>query len=494
MRFLSLAFFLATTVIGYAAIYVYRGSSALDAVRVDRWGDRWRIPTTGWATKITNKCIEMIPRFGVDFVMVDPDFDLESGYYLKSSGLYILFCGLIGLLFLVVVGIFFLCRYAFGCCGGKSLPRRGYARDDVACTRLLIVVMSFLLEGVLLYGFFANSDFDFSLGKLVKTFQGVGVKLNSDVQRIIAALPQNTTNDYILDTYRDDFAKDLHFSGVYAVYQTNVMKDMTDGFEGGRMALIILTLIIATFGCSVGIAAGSLNRGWPVMVMVGCNSVAVAMIFFSAGFHFTGSKIIYEYCDGIDYYLTNEDEVIPQRLQFFVPCVASPVFPYIQDYFVINSVLMVDALNAELRKTTLFGLYSNDYVHSPAQWFNVTDKFYLGVINEIAENETRDAIMSQYLNVTAFVKILLMIDDNAHCKYSKEEMKAENFLMCIYLKDNLDMLTCTQAVGAILLVLITLTGIPAIRKFEWAGHANMGGVLNAGARGAPKGARAKRKA
>jgi hypothetical protein len=269
---------------------------------------------------------------------------------------------------------------------------------------------------------------------------------------------------------------------------------MTDGFEGGRMALIILTLIIATFGCSVGIAAGSLNRGWPVMVMVGCNSVAVAMIFFSAGFHFTGSKIIYEYCDGIDYYLTNEDEVIPQRLQFFVPCVASPVFPYIQDYFVINSVLMVDDLNKKLQGTDLFKDPSNDYMHSPAQWFNVTDQFYVDVINQIAQNETRDEIMSNYTVITAFVNILLLIDDNQHCKYSKNEMREENFLMCIYLKDNLDMLTCTQAVGAILLVLITLTGIPAIRKFEWAGHANMGGVLNAGARGAPQGARAKRTA
>jgi hypothetical protein len=70
---------------------------------------------------------------------------------------------------------------------------------------------------------------------------------------------------------------------------------MTDAFESGRMALIILTSIIAAFGCSVGIAAGSLNRSWHVMVLIGLNTIAVGMIFFCAGFHFTGRKIVYEY-------------------------------------------------------------------------------------------------------------------------------------------------------------------------------------------------------
>jgi hypothetical protein len=496
MRFLSLAVFLTTTVLGYAAIYVYRGLGSVNAVYVDRWGDRWRIPTNGWATKITNKCIEMIPRFSTDFAMVDPDFDLESQYYLKSSGLYILFCGLVGLLFLVIVGIFFLCRYCFGCCGGKSLPRRGYARDDITCARLAIVILSFLLEGVLIFGYFANSDLDISLGKLVKVFQGIGQKLSGDIHYIIDRFPVNLTGNSLFDTFKEDFKADLRFSATYALAQTSVMKDMTDGFEGGRMALVILTLIVATFGCSVGIAAGSLNRGWPVMIMVGLNTVAVVMIFFSTGFHFTGSKIMYEYCDGINYYLTNDDEVIPQRLQFFVPCVASPVFPYIQDYFVIQSVLAVNEFNTMLLNTSLLQDISNDYRYSPAQWFNVTNSFYQKVINEISESEKakRDELQEYYNGLKDFVTVLLLVDDSAHCRWSKNEMRAENFLFCVYLKDNLDMMTCTQAVGAVILVIITLIGIPAIRKFEWAGHANMGGILNAGQRAAPKGARAKRKA
>jgi hypothetical protein len=494
MKLWTVLFFLASTAIGYGAIYIYRGSAGLNAVYVDRWGERWRVPSNGWVTRITNQCIEMIPRFSTDFEMVDPDFDLEDQYYLTCSGLYVVFCGLIGILFLVGVAIFFIARYVCGCCGGKRLPRRGYSRDDVSCTRLLIVVLSFLLEGVLLYGYFANSDFDISLGKLVKTFQGVGAKLDSDVHRIMDALPKNNTGNEIYDRFQYDFNLDLDFSGRYAVEQTNVMKSMTDGFESGRMALIILTLIIATFGCSVGIAAGSLNRGWPVMVMVGLNTLAIGMIFFSAGFHFTGSKIVYEYCDAIDWYLEYPDEVIPQRLQYFVPCVASPVFPYIQDYFVIHSVLYAEQFHNRLMQTSLYQDTSNDYRYSPAQWFNITDPFYEERIAEITPEADQQEIESMYRNITSFVNILLLIDDSQHCKFTKNEMKEEHFLFCVYLKDNLDMLTLTQCAGAILLVLIVLTGIPAIRKFEWAGNANLGGVLNAGRGPNAKGARAKRKA
>ena len=48
--------------------------------------------------------------------------------------------------------------------------------------------------------------------------------------------------------------------------------------------------------------------------------------------------------------------------------------------------------------------------------------------------------------------------------------------MCEYTKDNLDCITVTQLCGCLLVIIITCIGIPAIKKFEWAGNANLGGL------------------
>jgi hypothetical protein len=107
MRVGGTLFFLVFTAAGFIAVYFARGHSSLYAVYVDRYGKRWRVPSNGFVTKVVNKCIEMIPRWSRKFEMIDPDFDLDNETYVHSSMMYIVFCGLIGIFFLLCIGVLF---------------------------------------------------------------------------------------------------------------------------------------------------------------------------------------------------------------------------------------------------------------------------------------------------------------------------------------------------------------------------------------------------
>jgi hypothetical protein len=195
----------------------------------------------------------------------------------------------------------------------------------------------------------------------------------------------------------------------------------------------------------------------------------------------------------MDYYLREgNDEYLPMRLQFFVPCVASPVFPYMQDYYVVNAVTDVDEFNELLSQTNLWNDPKSPLRDSPPYWFNISHDYYRSEIGRITDPSLREMIAKKYENVTEFIKVFKILDENQHCLYSKGEIREERFLFCTYLKDNLDMITVTQVIGSILLVIITIIGIPAIRKFEWAGRANLVGMFNGQKKVKKPHARAKR--
>jgi hypothetical protein len=464
----------------------------LQELYTDRHGESWHVPVITIVTDVVNWFIKLIPRFSKKFQLVDPDFDLENQFYLDSSIMYIVLTGILGLVFLLVIALFFLCRYVFKCCGGKELPRKGYTQSSIACVRISLVIFSFFLEGVLLYGYFANSDFDRALGKLVDTFKGIGPKLEQEMNVIIAALP-NVSGQVIYDTpgYADIFRQDLAFSSRAAVSQSKLTEDLVGRFEGVRMALILLNLIIATVSCSVGVAAGSLFKGLPVIIMIIMNGVAGCLIFFSAGAHFAGAKMVFEFCDDIAFYLdAGADELLPMRLQFFVPCLSSPVFPFLQDYFVIGSVRRCESLTDTLRETNV---WDNELMYSVPRWFNVSSPWYAQKIENISDNALKQEARQKLGDAVSFARVWQLVDDNRQCRFSREEMRGERFLFCTYMRISLDMLTLTQIVGAILLVIITCIGIPAVKKFEYAGFVGFEGRFNAGNQAPQRSPKAKRK-
>jgi hypothetical protein len=147
---------------------------------------------------------------------------------------------------------------------------------------------------------------------------------------------------------------------------------------------------------------------------------------------------------------------------------------------VINSVLGVREINDLFSQTNVWSDPTSQLRYSPAHWFNISDEYYRSEIQKITDPNLKQTIEIQYDNVTKFVGIFQLFQDHQHCRYTKSEMRGEQFLFCTYMKSNLDMITMSQVVGAILLIMCTLTAIPAIRKFEWAGRANLHGVLNGG--------------
>jgi hypothetical protein len=494
MRVSALGFFLGFAALGFIATSLFRGRISLAEVFTDRHGKVWRVPSVTFLTKAIDFCIERCPRFTSSFRIHDGSFDLQSPDYRSSSQLYVIIFGAAGLLFLVVVVIFLIIRYGCGKCGGKTLPRRGYAVDSITGLRFALIILSFLLEGVLIYGYFTNSDFHSALTALLNTFEQIPPKLSSDIDLLIADLPDETGSE-VYRLYRERLKQDLAFSVRYAASQSNSMSHIVGNCESLRMGLLLMTLILATIGCSIGVAAGTLSKGVPVLVMIVVTTIATTINFFSAGAHFAGSKIIYEYCDEIDLYLdTNNEDPLPKRLQFFVPCVDSPVFPFIQDWFVVNAVESTDGVNSLFKQTNMWTDPTSLLSISPAFWFNISLDWYKSEI-ELTDNATLKAALSeQYNTAIAAVDRFQLLDQHRKCAYSKNEMRQEKFLFCTYSRHSLDMSTATQVAGAVLLIIIVVTGIPAIRKFEWAGNANLVGVANGGQRVNTAGPRAKRKA
>jgi hypothetical protein len=187
------------------------------------------------------------------------------------------------------------------------------------------------------------------------------------------------------------------------------------------------------------------------------------------------------------------DDMLPMRLQFFVPCLSSPVFPFLQDYFVIGSVRRCETLTDTLSQTNVWDSEPTPVRDSVPRWFNVSSPWYAQKIGNITDSRLRAEAKGKLDDAINFARIWQMIDDHAHCRLSKAEMRGEQFLFCTYMRVSLDMLTLTQVIGGILLVIITCIGIPAIKKLEYAGFVGFKGRFNAGNQAPQRAPKAKRK-
>jgi hypothetical protein len=459
MRFVIASIFL----LFLAIILFSRQFSTPAAIYVDSSGRDWGVPRIGWVTNITNQVIEAIPRLDYHFNLIDPDFDLDNSLYRQSSVLYIILCGSIGLFLLVLTGAALLCRHFCHCCKMK----RFYPSAQIVKTRILIMLIAFVLEGILLYGYFANTDLHTAMNVLTDDFAAVGENLSTNFSNIIDHLPPVTSDPTVYNRHAALFRTDLEFSARYARSQSSAMETFSGSTEGYRMALILMNLILTTISCSVGVASGSINSEKPLFAMVICNAVAMALIFFSAGTHFAGSKIVLEYCEDSAYYLTEPGlgEPLPQRLQFFVPCIDSPVLPYIQDHFVVTAAVLIDSVRSGFQKTVAWA----SVAESPPEWFNISDDFYTQQLALIESATAKAELQVQLDEARTMAGYLALIDEGRTCSTTRQIIREHEFLLCKYLRDNLDMLTMTQVIGGIVTAILTAVAVSSLNLFRYAG-------------------------
>ena len=458
------------TVFGLIAVSRADSESGLFAVYTDKHGT-WRVPTEGVPTKIANWLIEKIPRYSMSFVTQDLEFDMDRADYRESCMAYILITGLVGCVFVLVTVLFFFLRYCLGMCGGTVIPRRGYSETKINVVRTLILILAFFLEACLIFGFFANSDLHKSLQILINSYDNAAKNLSAQGTIISNSLPAYVPEEYNLTLFQNDFS----YAARYSRTQTDSMKNAMNKYENYRMVVIIANLVLATFACSVGVCAGSVKRGWPVIIMLILTCVSGALSSISLGVHFTGSKLVYEYCTEIrEYYEEETTDIIPMRLQYFVSCVNSPLYPFIEQSYLVKTVTAVEDLSASMHDAGL-----SDF--DPISWKNVSNTVYYDLINSVADSGKKTALLAQYSNCTERAKIMQVFEQSETCEYSKQELRDDDFLMCSYAKDNLDMLMFSQFIAVVVLLIFLFIGIPAIKMFEYSGNANLAGVLQANA-------------
>ena len=458
-------------IVGLFSLFALGGGSlSFFDVMIDRHG-RWRIPTDGTVTQIANAIIKAFPRFDSSFsVLEDSQFDMDNSSYVQSTIMYVVLFGVIGAVIAVIILIIMVGRYCCNCCGGKGVRRKGYPENQINFFRYSIIIISFILEAILIYGYFANTDLHSSLSVLADSFENISNQILSQMNQIY--IPSESFPGIPETVTMDMFQEDFKFSVRYAAGQADAMNNFIDKFELARMIFIILNLVISTVGCALGIAAGSVRKGTPVLVMVILFTVADLLFFISFGIHFAGSKLVYDFCNEIGNYIDmNSEDMIPMRLQYFVPCVNSPVFPFIKNHMYFQALKNLGDFKTAYQTAQTEIDAATDPVLT-ATWENFS------LIEEYVTSLNNEAISKQYANTKNATNQMVLIEQSTTCRWSKNEMRLDEWLLCTYAKDNLDMIMITQGAGCIVLLILTILGIPAIKRFKFAGNANLAGVLD----------------
>jgi hypothetical protein len=138
------------------------------------------------------------------------------------------------------------------------------------------------------------------------------------------------------------------------------------------------------------------------------------------------------------------------RLQWFIPCGESPLSEILFNY---SSV-------AALNGTNLL----NEVTGESFVWSNVT-----AVDSSNFTAEEKDL----YDDVVKKAKLFGAVDALYQCNWGKARWRENDFLMCSYAVEALDMLTITQAIAWVDIVALVIAGVATLKKFEWAWCANM---------------------
>lgn len=427
-----------TVVLGLCAYFSRRNPWAY--IYRDSAGKEWEYTGKNVMHTATEFIVNLVPRGTYSLKLVEPNVDFDNSDYLESNGLIIVFCVCLAFVYAIYVVLYSVMKYRFDLCGGSSYDRRGYTEFQINVVRGTIVFESLVLAVFLIYGFFVNTDMDSVLKTLVGRFEEYAADINHDFQIIIDNLPNNTAYksqsgaSALYD--RDMFASDMQVSLDQSSASFSSISSMVKTFETWRMLLIIVNLTCATVSCAIGIAAGSIRRTEPIVAMSVLSVLSCFFLFISTGLHFAGTKVMLEYCEASsEYTQPSYPHIIPQQFQIFVPCVNSPLYEFLVNYSFISALNQSDAS---------FGTNGSSCTFCDS------------------DNES---------NITSFARA---IEQNRKCTKTKEYLTQEDFLLCTFTVESLEILTLSQFIVTIMMMFVSSTALSSIPMFKWAGTIGVG--------------------
>lgn len=472
MKLLPLAFIASTIVVGTGIFVRHWISTAFD-MYTDQHGDEWKIPTQNFLNTAIEWIIDLIPRSSYKFQQLDLTFDMDNEEYLQSQYLYIFFAIGLGALVVMVCIIFFCARYICKCCGGTQIKRGGYTEAEVNSERGTLIVFSFLIEACLIYGIFSNNDVSNAVDTLIENFKNITSQYPSQFESVFESLPKVSSSFSNYYNY-DMFQKDLQFTISFTTRTQNSNFQTINFWETIRYIIVILNIITTTLACALGIAAGSVRRSGPVIGMIILSGLSGLLLFISFGWHFAGTKTLLEYCREAGDQISSSDEFLPNRFQYFVPCVSSPLYSYITDYYFITAITETEKVRDRLKKVT-----NTTIAESLPLFTNLTDSFYDEALSFVPESE-RDAAKEELKEARAIAVPASILEQSHTCRWTKERLQGEDFLLCKYTLDALEMLTLCQLIAAIIMVFAMTSAMGAVKVFQWAGTAGISGANKGG--------------
>ena len=428
------------------------------SIYTDSHNEEWKIPGNDTINYAAEWFIDIVPRWNYKFSYLSPNFDMSDENYQQSNMIYLFFGLFLVILFILLFSIVLIMKYVCNCCGGKLIPRGGYSTFQIDGTRGSILFFSFILEFMLIYGYFLTTDMDNAMGTLNDRFEEYSSELPNKVKTLISGLPQELATFYD----KEIFEKDLQYSLRAAQMGNQESLSLFKTYESIRMVLIIVGLVAATVACSVGIAAGAVHRSWPIIVMVVLSMVGGSVLLFSFTYHFAFAKSMREFCtDSGTYIDSRNQQFLPQRLQFFIPCISSPLYSFLSDHYYINALLETTQFSKELDYLKESNAEINFYTPT---FNNVSAKSYSDIVTT-TNNNTLKKVYDDAVNIST---IALIIDESRTCRWTKDRLKDEQFLMCSFTMDAVERLILTQAVAGVIMFIITGFAIRAIKIFKYA--------------------------
>lgn len=352
------------------------------------------------------------------------------------------------LLMVAIIVLLFVLRYVFNKCGGKAPRKKGYAQPELIASRAGVIVFSFILEVCLFYQAFANSDLHSAFKHLSIVFQDESAKMKERHITMINNLPDSLPNPAYS---KELFKQDLLFSIDYAINENQGFVYAYKNYEWLRQAMIYIILIVASIACTIGVAAGSILRGFLLIIMEIMIVSSGFFLFILFGYHLAITKSLYDYCGDIEGYVAPEAiRPIPTNLQYFFPCITSPLHSYLYDYFGVKAVEETEKLKAYI----------------PGQlpiWSNVS--YYNGKVSQLSQ-----AAKEQYEKAKQASISFEAIDESITCRTSIEVLRQNDFLLCRYAYECSLMITVTQGFSIICIVVLSVLSFSSIKKYQWAGN------------------------
>lgn len=415
--------------------YVYKTYYGKYEIVIDKFGT-WVYPSNNSLISTLDYVVREFPRFYYTLSIVLPEFDLENTYYSNTNDVYILIMFAAGVIFLVSVYVVCFLKICLGKCGGIYYMRNGYKPYFAFALRYSMLLLSFSVVGILIYGYFANTDLHLSLTTLRDLFKDYSEELIEQVDQVIENIPSSIDNATAIK-------EDMRIQRAIIDYATNSASSYISGFETLRYLIAIFNSITATIGCAIGITAGSITGRVPLYIMIGMFAFSFAFFALSSAVHFAGAKSIVEFCDAIQPYLeTDNDEYIPGSLQYFIRCFASPYLNSFHDEFIAQELA---TFNSQINGCTVDGVTPN-----------------YADIEMFSDSACTDINMTQAKKTAIGLRAVVSRDT---CAWTKEKYRDTYFLLCIYSRTNLEMTMLTQFAGGLAIGILTVLGVIGIKVF-----------------------------